>query len=81
MDPLLELAIQQVPSVALATIVIISASKGIIRFSSEVDAWRERSLRAESQVDKLIPAIETLTTACEKLMSVVEEALQELGRR
>jgi predicted nucleic acid-binding Zn-ribbon protein len=52
----------------LLLILWLIVDRGALRTKFEADAWKDRTKRAEDQVDRLIPAVEKLTDTVDKLV-------------
>lgn len=53
-------------------LLLYALHQGWFRTSQEIDAWKGRSDRSETQVDTLLPAVEKLTDAIGAILPAIE---------
>lgn len=76
MQPVYQLVVQG-GAIAVFLLVFGSLLRGWLRTKQEVDTWQARAMRAESQVDTLVPAITAQTTALNRVSDALDRLLGE----
>lgn len=66
----------QAGAVGVFLLVFGALIRGNLRTKQEVDTWRDRALRAEVLVDKMLPAVSDQTVALNRLTETVQRIFE-----